>query len=109
MIDIFDKGMIIILEIFLFIHAVYFLGAAIFKQNAFIKMTISITIISFLIALVFGLTVFFMNKATGIDISGNHMEPLVMKRFLAMGKYCLIVLTPILWIIAYMRLKETEL
>ena len=109
LINILDRGQMIIIGIFLFIHSVYLLGAAIFKQNAFIKMTISITVISLLIALAFGLTLYLMDKTSEVHLSGNHLEPHEMEIFGDITKYTMIVLTPILWVIAYLRLKETEL
>ena len=99
----------ITIGIFLFVHSIYFLGAAIFKQNAFIKMTIATTLFAVLVALIFGITMGYLDHRSNISLKDSHIEINNPKELLTVLKYSLIVLTPVLWGIAYLRLKETEL
>ena len=101
-----------LLTVYPVVHAIFFLGAVWFRKNAAFKTLLSMVVaqIAFTVVAVFIVRIVFFDFFNGTDFSlgvGSSMAwldsvPWIARVFI----YCLFV--PWLWVIAYLRLADTE-
>lgn len=99
---------------YLVTQAVFLLGAVWFRKYVFGKTLLSLFAVSILFSIVFTLVVRFMfggefNKWEGDFSLAVSMENFLNGFYIDLLKYLYwLVLAPVLWIVAYFKLKETE-
>lgn len=117
----FDRIVLVLISIYIIVQSIFMVGAVYFRKNAFVKTLFSLFMLQIALALFVGILVklVFIGYFEGwhftfdaIRLSSPVVEQQLENFFWGFAQFMKFlfywILAPVLWLVSYFRLKETE-